>query len=234
MGRAIRYKVADEGHIPTRPDALERGRLVLRMLNELLRELFPPRDDAAVNPDLLLAMVALMKRAPNVLQPVTFPTSTTGPRRVSLARVTMVDLKAPGKLGCLELRGAPGATRRAPAAPTRRRGSRPMPRPATGQVLHIADGYAARVRIGAGPNDRECFELAVFDEAGAENRAALRAALASKLRRVAGVDETRVVLEEAGNARTAEDLAEVQTAADAVINDVTPRRPASTRLRTRR
>jgi hypothetical protein len=92
---------------------------------------------------------------------------------------------------------------------------------ATGQVLHTAAGYSARVRIGAGANDRPTFALAVTSDAAAEERAALLAGLAGRLRRVAACDEILVILEEAGNARTKADLAEVQTAAEAILNGET-------------
>ncbi len=91
---------------------------------------------------------------------------------------------------------------------------------ATGQVLHTAAGYCVRVRI-SGPNDRPTFALAVTSNAAAAERAALLADLAGKLRRVAARDEIFILLEEAGNARTKADLAEVQTAAAAILNGET-------------
>lgn len=92
-----------------------------------------------------------------------------------------------------------------------------MPRTATGQVLKHANGYSARVRIGPGPNDRPSFALAVRGDEAADERAALLADLAKRMRPMAAPDEIKEILEAAGNARTEKGLEGAKEAAELLI-----------------
>ena len=85
-----------------------------------------------------------------------------------------------------------------------------MPRKATGQVLHNATGYSARVRVAPGDEGRPCFALSVRDDAEAEKRTQILAEMAKRLRPVVGAEEIVEVLTDAGKARTAKELDEVE------------------------
>ncbi len=92
---------------------------------------------------------------------------------------------------------------------------------ARGQVLHNANGYSARVRVGSGPNDRPTFRLNVRNDADAEKRAALLADMAKRLRPHAAPAEIATLLTEAGNAKTEKALAVVLEAVAAIETGTT-------------
>lgn len=92
---------------------------------------------------------------------------------------------------------------------------------AKGQVLHNANGYSARVRVGSGPNERPVFRMAVRDEDDAEKRAGILAELAKRLRGNAARDEIEALLTEAGAAKNEKALAIVVEAVDAIASGAT-------------
>jgi integrase len=94
-----------------------------------------------------------------------------------------------------------------------------VPTTPTGNVRKHANGYSARVRIG--PKERPSFELAVGSDKAAEERAELLADLAKRLRPVAALEEIRIIIEAAGNARTERGLREAIAAAEAIIRGET-------------
>jgi integrase len=93
----------------------------------------------------------------------------------------------------------------------------------SGQLLRNASGYSARIRVGPAPKDRRVFPLAARSEAEAEQRAALLADIAKRLRPVAAPDEIAELLLEGGKARTERGLAVVIEAADAIASGTTTR-----------
>ncbi len=84
-----------------------------------------------------------------------------------------------------------------------------------GQVIHNANGYSARVRIGSGPNDRPTFRLNVRNDDDADKRAAVLADVAKRLRPHAAPAEIATLLTEAGNAKSEKALAIVLEAVEA-------------------
>jgi len=102
-----------------------------------------------------------------------------------------------------------------------------MPRHATGQVLEYANGYSARIRIGAGAKGRRSFPIAARDKAAAEERRALLANLAERLRGAAGPEEIAQLLEIAGQARSDKALRAARDAAEAIAAGTTTRAAAA-------
>jgi len=80
-------------------------------------------------------------------------------------------------------------------------------RAATGQVIRHAHGYSARIRIAPGPDGQPSFPLGVGSEKAAEERKAVLADMAKRLRGVAGLDEIKTILQTAGQARTDAEMA---------------------------
>ncbi|MGH7434223.1 MAG: tyrosine-type recombinase/integrase, partial [Polyangiaceae bacterium] len=92
-----------------------------------------------------------------------------------------------------------------------------MPREATGQVLHNASGYSARVRVAPGDEGRQSFALAVRSDDEAERRTQLLASIAKRLRAVVAATEIAEVLTDAGKARTGKELAEVEDVVRSIV-----------------
>jgi len=92
---------------------------------------------------------------------------------------------------------------------------------ATGQVIRHAHGYSARIRIAPGPDGQPSFPLAVGSKRAAEERKALLADMAMRLRGVAALDEIKTILQKAGQVRTDEEITAALETVDAIAKGET-------------